>query len=182
MSATLPCTIDKFGYDNSSSCMCFLYRLRSICARGPYRPQSAPHPSKMSHRPLSYPNRRAFLFIQHMELHTSLVDYSPAHSIQRINLPDHSALADAAEAWIARAHPNGVYLRGHQCRARACASCSCTCLRASMATANNDDIVWSIVTLSYKIYCSGELRLYLASPETVANLRGFTNCDRTREL
>jgi hypothetical protein len=79
-----------------------------------------------------------------MKLHASLVNDPPRQAIQRINLSDNGALANAPEARIAGTCAQVVHLGRHQRRPRTGSRSSSACLGAGMATAYDDDIKCSI--------------------------------------
>ncbi|KUI65303.1 hypothetical protein VM1G_11282 [Cytospora mali] len=64
------------------------------------------------------PHRRALLPVQHLELHARLVDDPAGQPVQRVDLAQDGALADAAEGRVAAAHAQVVELGRDERRAR----------------------------------------------------------------
>lgn len=112
---------------------------------------------------MQYPNSRAFLPIQHLELYTRFINDTTCYTIKRINLPYHCAFAYTTKAWITGTHSNIVELGGNKCSLRPSPSCSRTCLRASMATAYNYNIIWPNSLVRLQVDALKVLKSFLPS-------------------
>ncbi|KAL2256629.1 hypothetical protein VTK26DRAFT_1383 [Humicola hyalothermophila] len=71
------------------------------------------------------PDGRAFPAVQYPELHAGLVDDASGQPVQRVDLPQDGALADAAEARVARADAEVVDVGSYESGAGAGAGGRC---------------------------------------------------------
>lgn len=120
----------------------------------------------------TYPNSRSLASIQHMKLHSGLVNNAPGNTVERIDLAEDGSLADASEAGVTGASAEIFNLWGNERRASSSSRCCCTRFRAGMAASYDNHIKGPVKPLSLATSArptpAGWVAAHLAPSETVA--------------
>lgn len=101
------------------------------------------------------PDGGSFTAVENPKLDTGFVGDATAEAVKGVNLSDHSALADTSERGVAGAGADGVQFLGYEGGLCAGPGSSCAGFRASMASADNNNIEFPSCTVSHKSMFSG---------------------------